>query len=427
MSESSQESNELPNSSRGKWQKDPPFWEGESMISYREARDILIRYAHSFGAEQIGLGKASGRVLTETILADRDYPPFNRATMDGFAIQYRDWEQGIRHFSIIETIFAGSLHSRPIGSGECYKIMTGAPVPDGANLVIRREDTEEGNGMMQIRENIPLGKPYLNIARQGEDLHMSDPVIARPVLCEPPVVALLASLGKQKVEVAKLPRVALFTTGNEVVAIDEPVNAAQIRNSNYWFLQASLHKWGIMPDRYQHVLDDKSALQEALGKVLSSDMIILSGGVSAGDADYVPEILEASGVRKIFHKIAIKPGKPVWCGATAEGGLVFALPGNPFSCMVGFTLLIQPWLHSCFGLPVPTPFGLPLQMARKKKTPLDEFFPVRMTGSPAGASPVALNGSGDIRMGLDANALALHPAESGDLAEGEIVLCYPIG
>ncbi len=138
----------------------------------------------------------------------------------------------------------------------------------------------------------------------------------------------------------------------------------------------------------------------------------------------MPGVLEELGVKLLFHKLAIKPGKPVWCGVAPGGGMVFALPGNPFSCLVGFVLLVQPWLTSCFGLPVPEPLGLPLRTPRKKRSLLDEFFPVRIEGSPAGLEPVALNGSGDVRLGPGANALALHPAESGDLSEGEILRYY---
>lgn len=420
------------------------------MIDYKEAQAIILQHARSFGEERVSLDAAAGRVLAERILSDRDYPPFNRATMDGYAIRYTDWEQGVRRFEVVETIFAGATHSRPIGRGQCYKIMTGAPVPEGADMVVRREDTEEGSQVMELRPGTgqrPVGgqpsdvsqptvagdqpvrdlRRFLNIAKQGEDLRSSDTVIDRPCLCEPPIMGLLASLGKQEVMVSRLPGVAILTTGNEIAAVDEPVNGARIRNSNLWLLRSSLKKWSIDNFFHQHVPDDRSVLQAALENALPSDLIILSGGVSAGDADYVPGVLEACGVERLFHKIAIKPGRPVWCGLAPGGGMVFALPGNPFSCLVGFVLLIQPWLHTCFGLPVPAPLGLPLQAAKKKNTPLDEFFPVRMSGAPAGLLPVALNGSGDIRMGLEANALALHPAESGDLVIGDQVLCYLLG
>lgn len=399
------------------------------MINYKEALELIIKQARSFGTESVSLDAAQGRVLSEKIMADRDYPPFNRSAMDGYALRYNDLEKGIRRFDVIETVFAGSVHIQSIQSGQCYKIMTGAAVPEDADLVIRREDTEEGEGTMAIRTEIGekmIWKPFLNIAKRGEDLRSADIVIERPCLCEPAVIGLLASLGKKEVRVAKFPKCALLTTGNEIVGINEPVNRGQIRNSNKWLLQAALQKWGIDLAFYQHVPDDREALHIALEKALGSDMIILCGGVSAGDADYVPEALEASGVKKIFHKMAIKPGKPVWCGIAPEGGMVFALPGNPISCMVGFALLIQPWLHASFGLALPMPLGLPLRDTKKKKTPLDEFFPVRLAGNPAAVSLVAMNGSGDIRLGLEANALALHNAERGDLDKGDTVLCYPL-
>ncbi|HWB91468.1 MAG TPA: molybdopterin-binding protein, partial [Puia sp.] len=141
---------------------------------------------------------------------------------------------------------------------------------------------------------------------------------------------------------------------------------------------------------------------------------------------HVPATLAVAGVRELFHRVAIRPGKPVWVGIAPGGCMVFALPGNPFSCLVNMVLLIRPYLQACYGLPVSEPLGLPLGTTRKKKSPLDEFFPAALHGSPAVLTPVALNGSGDIRLGMEANMLALHPAGSGDLESGDSVLCYPI-
>jgi molybdopterin molybdotransferase len=200
----------------------------------------------------------------------------------------------------------------------------------------------------------------------------------------------------------------------------------QIRNSNRWLLQSLLQSRGIGVSSCQHAADDKAALNDCVHQALSCDLLIVSGGVSAGDADHVPAVLEGAGIQKLFHKIAIKPGKPVWCGVAPSGTMVFALPGNPFSCLVNFVLLIQPYLNACFGLPAPEPQGLPLASFKKKKTPLDEFFPVRLQGSPGRLVQAPLNGSGDIRLGLSAGALALHPADSGDLPEGAVVLYFPI-
>jgi len=405
--------------------------EGTDMIDYRQAQQIVLAQARSFGKEEVRLAEAFGRVLVGPVYADRDYPPFHRATMDGYALHHDDLEGGIRRFRVVETIFAGARPVRSIRNSECYKIMTGAAVPGDADMVIRREDVKEGGrgqeGSPEIELNLVGGEPwrsFLNIARQGEDLRVGDPVIDRPCRCEPAVMGLLATLGRTTATVASLPRVSLLTTGNEVVEPGEPVSAVQIRNSNRWMLEAALRKEGIGLAGCGHVADDPGLLKETLRGSLSSDILILTGGVSAGDADHVPSVLEESGVKKLFHKIAMRPGKPTWCGVTPGGGMVFGLPGNPFSGLVNFVLLIAPYIHACWGLGAPAPVGLPLSVARASRTSLDEFFPVRLQGSPARLTPVLLNGSGDIRLGMQANALALHPSDSGDLPAGAEVTCY---
>lgn len=412
------------------------------MIHYRKAQEIIQQHAHSFGKETVSLAMATGRVLAETIRADRDYPPFNRATMDGYAVRYADLESGIRRFAVIETLLAGSRPSRPLGAGEAYKIMTGAAVPAGADTVIRRENVQEGGAFMELpltpADPLPAAvlpapadpsfpwRPFQNIARKGEDLSGGSVVIDRPCLCEPAVIGLLASLGHTVVTVERLPRIGLLTTGDEVVPADEVVEGVKIRNSNRWLLEAALKKTGAGLAAWAHAPDDPALLRGRVEELSGNDLLILCGGVSAGDADYVPGVLREMGVRQLFHKMAIRPGKPVWCGVGPEGKMVFALPGNPFSCLVNMILLIGPYLRACYGLPPAEPLGLPLAMARKKRSPLDEFFPVYLHGSPARLTPVPLNGSGDIRLGMQANALALHPADSGDLPEGAEVLCYSL-
>lgn len=443
------------------------------MIDYRQAQQLVLQQAHSFGHEELPLEEAFGRVLAEPIFADRDYPPFPRATMDGYALRYNDLETGIRKFIIAETVFAGDNPIRMLSEGECYKIMTGAAVPESADIIIRREDIEEGPATMVVRDKLsdplPAGilpappnpafpwRLFQNIARRGEDLRAGTAVIDRNCRCEPAVMSLLATLGKTKVKVERLPRITLLTTGNEVVPVGAAISPVQIRNSNRWLIEAALKKEGFDLAAFAHVPDDpvllRQHLQHALtgdpaqssGLALPSDIIILCGGVSAGDADYVPGVLEDLGVKKLFHKMAIRPGKPTWCGIypgaatrqpasasqqpaatdpTSHSSMIFALPGNPFSCLVNTILLIQPYLEVCLGLPAPEPLGLPMGEPRKKRTPLDEFFPVHLSGAPARLTPVSLNGSGDIRLGRQANALALHPAGSEDLVEGDEVLCY---
>jgi molybdopterin molybdotransferase len=404
------------------------------MINYQEAQTLLTESARSFGKERVGLEDACGRVLSEIVLADRDYPPFHRATMDGYAIRHHDYEQGTRHFRIAEVIYAGSSATALILSGECYKIMTGASVPAGADAIIRREDAVETGqtqgGMIDIGS--ATCRPFQYIARKGEDMRVGDEAIAPGTVCGPAAMGLLATLGKDEVLVERRPRVALFTTGDEVVPVDAAVNPVQIRNSNRWILQALLRPWGIRPEPCGHVPDDRMQLRETLEKAMqgsggdqaSADLVILSGGVSAGDADHVPGVLEELGVKRLFHGLSIKPGKPIWCGILPDGRMVFALPGNPFSCLVTFSLFVEHYLRACFGLEAPLPIKFPLQGGKIKRTPFDEFFPVCLSGDPSRLIPVPINSSGDIRLGLLANALALHPASSPDLPDGQLTVCY---
>ncbi|HEV2479954.1 MAG TPA: molybdopterin-binding protein [Puia sp.] len=245
------------------------------------------------------------------------------------------------------------------------------------------------------------------------------------------------------------PGIALLTTGDEVVPAADTPTGVQIRNSNRWLIDATLQKNGFSLSACDHSTDDPMLLKTKIASLLSHDVLILCGGVSAGDADHVPAALESLGVTKLFYKVAIKPGKPTWCGIidhlaspearpvrektsvpeVAPGGeprrtIVFALPGNPLACLVNLILLIQPYLRACQGLRPTEPLGLPMGASRKKRPALDEFFPVYWHGSPARVVPVSINGSGDIRLGMQANALALHPAGCDHLAIGTPVLCY---
>jgi molybdopterin molybdotransferase len=318
--------------------------------------------------------------------------------------------------------------------------MTGAAVPASADTIIRRENAEEKTGRMQLpelpAEALPAAtlpapadprfpwRPYQNIARKGEDLRAGEIVIDRPCVCTPPVMGLLATLGHITVKVERLPAIGLLTTGDEVVPAGDPVNAVQIRNSNRWLLESALKNAGVLLRDWQHAPDEPGLIRQRIEALSENDVLICCGGVSAGDADYVPGVLEAMGAKRLFHKVAMRPGKPVWCGLSKDGKMIFALPGNPFSCLVNMILLILPYLRACYGLPTVEPLGLPMAMARKKRSPLDEFFPVVVHGSPARLTPVTLNGSGDIRLGRQANALALHSAAEDDLPEGALVSCY---
>jgi molybdopterin molybdotransferase len=392
------------------------------MLSFKEAQEIIIKHAHSFGEELVDINDAYGRVLAEPIKADRDYPPFNRASMDGYAIKKSDWDNGLREFVIAETIYAGKISNHVIKSGECYKIMTGAAVPVQADAVIRREDVSEAENSVTVLQ-LEL-KSFQNIAKQGEDIKKDFLVIEQSVRCTAPVIGLLASLGKSKVSVKKLPTVSIITTGDEVVDVTDKVDPVQIRNSNAYTIKALLKQWNIIPSSASHVPDDISQLLSAVTAAKKNDIIILSGGVSAGDADYVPTVLKESGAVEIFHKVAIKPGKPFWFGKFANGVVVFALPGNPLSCMVTFKLFIELFLSCSFGLDKPLQLSLPFNGTRIKRSSLDEFFPVKISGDPSSVEPIHFNGSGDITALIMADAIARHPADITELSEGMLIDLY---
>jgi molybdopterin molybdotransferase len=394
------------------------------MISLQEAKELVLQQAHSFGKENVLLDDSVGRVLSQKIIADRDYPPFNRATMDGIAINSADWKNNIREYTPVETIFAGMVPGKTIARGECYKIMTGAAVPATADMVIRKEDLEEKENRLLI--TVSEVKPWQNIAAKGSDIQKGKAIIASPQLIKPGTITALASLGYTKVAIEKLPAVAIITTGDEVVAIEQPINEVQIRNSNAHLLKALLQQWKIKPASCEHVKDDADALLIAVSNQLHNDIIILSGAVSAGDADFVPEVLIKAGAKKIFHKVAIRPGKPIWFGKFENGPVVFALPGNPFSTFVTFKLFIESFLSACFNLPPTSGLHLPFNGNRVKKTNLDEFFPVTISGNPTVASPIGFNTSGDITAVLQADALAMQPADTIEIKENEIVACIAI-
>jgi len=391
------------------------------MISLQQAQQLVKQQARSFGKEIVLLEEATGRVLNEPVAADRDYPPFNRATMDGMAINMADWNDGIRTFTWIETVFAGKAAMKSIGKGECYKIMTGAAVPECANTIIRKEDIDEIENRLSI--TVSSITPGQNIAPKGTDIKKEITVIAPPFYIKPGTITTLASLGYDEVKVASLPSVTIITTGDEVQPVEAAVNDVQIRNSNQHLVKALLQHWKIKPAAVTHVKDDADALLKTINSYKRTDIIILSGAVSAGDADFVPEVLLKAGAEKIFHKVAIRPGKPAWFGKFANGPVVFALPGNPFSTFVTFKLFIEEFLVACFGLPERQLLRLPFDGSRIKKTDLDEFFPVMIGGDPAVVTPVAFNTSGDITAMMEADGLGWQPADKMELAANEMLSC----
>lgn len=384
-----------------------------------EAQRVILSLADGFGEETVPLASVYGRVLAENIYADRAYPPFHRAAMDGYAIRFADFmESGIRTFTVIGEIFAGDdFHLDSINAGESVKIMTGAPTPSGFDAIIRVEDSRGlGNGKVQF--SVESIKKSQNIAKMGEDNQLGTLVLPKGTQLLGPEMGALATVGKAEVCVEKLPNIALFSTGNEVKSVSDNILPYQIRDSNRHALDGFLKKYHCQVSILGILKDEKEAIRLGLSQAENVDVIILTGGVSAGDADFVPSVFRELGFEELFHKVKIKPGKPFWLGRKGKT-TVFALPGNPMSCQVGFKLFIEPFLRQCFGM-VPYPvFPFPLAGGRPKKVGLDEFFPCVWKGN--ALEEVKINGSGDIRAAVGSLGLAKHPAAAGDLESGSLV------
>ncbi len=395
------------------------------MQSIQNALQLILSNKRNFGTEFVSIHDCLDRILAADIFADRDYPPFNRATMDGYAIISQDINIGKNNLlKITDTIHAGEAKQFALESGNCIKIMTGAPVPKRANAVIRIEDTHI-NGH-EIHFNVKQVKENQNIAIQGEDARKGDLLIKKGTKLNPNSISLLAVTGHAKLEVYKLPIIAIVSTGNEIVAVESVIQPHQIRDSNVHTLKNSLLNYCISAIQTALIVDDKIALKNTLSELLNTDIIIISGGVSKGDADYVPEILKHLGVIEIFHRVSIKPGNPLWFGKMPNGGVVFGLPGNPISVQVGYKVFIESFIRKCFDMEPIEPIFLPLLGEKSKKSNFTEYFPCKLTheNKKSGLAINKMNTSGDISTTNNSDGIAIHPSEKQTIEKGEFVEFY---
>ncbi len=300
-----------------------------------------LRDARPPATRQVGLWDASGYVLAKDAVADRDQPPFAKAMMDGYAVRAEDVRGPLATLDVVGEVPAGSEATAPLAPGQAMAIMTGAPMPEGADSVQMVEKTRREGGRVTLEGPITAG---LHVAAQGEDVRAGEVVVERGRVIESLTAGVLGSVGASRLEVYQRPRVTVLTTGSELVAIDETPVGGQIRDSNSRTLMALLEReWCRVVDG-GIVEDELAATRMAVRSGLESDVLVLSGGVSAGAYDLVSQALAEEGVETVFHKVRVKPGKPVLFGRHA-GGLVFGLPGNPVSAFVTGTVLMAPALR----------------------------------------------------------------------------------
>ncbi|GAA4306369.1 molybdopterin molybdotransferase MoeA [Compostibacter hankyongensis] len=394
------------------------------MHTIREALNLILQHSRYPGTAIIPLEHTLYRVLAEDILADRDYPPFNRSAMDGYALRSGDLKDS-NSLKLVYELRAGDHFEPRLQPGECIGITTGAPVPADADTVVRVEDAASAGS--RVTFSVAPVRGGQNIAFRGEDIRAQDVLLLKGTSITAPRQAALAMTGHTGVAVSRLPSVAIYSTGNEVQPVRKNGPPHHIRDSNSYALRGLLQSYAIHTPVHDPVPDDPAALKRAFRKGMQADILIISGGVSRGAADYVPGVLEALDIQPLFHRVRIKPGNPLWVGVTPAKNIVFALPGNPVAVQTAFKVFIEPFIRSCLGMPPLRPYYFPMNIPRRKRTAFDEYFPVVLHGvdKHTRVHPVAYNGSGDGIAAAHADGLALHPAGRETLEQQEEVAFYP--
>ncbi|MEW5806531.1 MAG: gephyrin-like molybdotransferase Glp [Acidobacteriota bacterium] len=317
------------------------------MIEVERALHIILREVKVLGMTEVNFREAVGMVLARNVVAETDMPPFDKSMMDGYAVRSKDLSRIPALLTQVDFIPAGRKPSRRIGKGECARIMTGAPLPEGSDSVQMLEYAEsvESGKRIKILRTVRVGE---NIMRKGEEASRGEIILERKTLVSPVETAILAGWGKVDIPVFKKPAVSVLATGDEVVEPENSTDDSKIRNSTSYFIVPKLQSMGINPDYLGISRDDPVILQKKLKRGLESDCLLISGGASAGDYDIVSENLEELGVHLFFSKVAIKPGKPLLFGRKNRT-LIFGLPGNPLSCFTDFTVFVLPALKKMTG------------------------------------------------------------------------------
>ena len=404
------------------------------MLTPAEATTRVLATARPLLPETVTLPHAAGRILAETLTADRDFPPFNRVAMDGIAVSFAAWAGGQSAFEIAHTQFAGEP-ARPLPSPQqAVEVMTGSVLPTGADAVIRYEDIllENNRATIQIPPPAAAG---VNIHRQAADRHAGDALLPAGTRLGAAELAVAATVGAAEVAVVRAPLVAVVSTGDELVGIGATPLAHQIRRSNVYALQALFTQAGADVSLF-HLSDNVEELRVGLTNILAAgfDAMVLSGAVSKGRADHLPGLLRELHVEEIFHEVQQRPGKPMWFGARAGGPVVFGLPGNPVSTFITACRYVRPWLRAVqqptaaaetsaavTAIEAPQPAVLTVDINFKPQ--LTHFVPVRLTVDAEGrrlATPLRVGGSGDMMGLVGATAFLELPPEPAVFAAGSV-------
>ncbi len=393
------------------------------MIAFDEALHKVLNHSQNYGSESVKLIESQGRILAETILADRDFPPFDRSTKDGIAIRFDALNAQNQSFKISGVAQAGSPQLLLDDENSCIEVMTGAIVPQNTDTVVMYEHITKKGEAFIIDEPVKKGQ---NIHYQASDVEKGEVLLQPGIKISAAEIGVLATVGKAKVLVKKLPKVAVISTGNELVDVNTTPLPFQIRKSNSYSLASLLENEKIKGDIH-HVLDEPSTIKQTLENLLQDyDVLLLSGGVSKGKYDFLPEAFDSLGVEKVFHKVLQRPGKPFWFGKHQQyKTIVFSFPGNPVSTFVNYHLYFKPWLNKTLGTET-LQFAVFLDESYKNNTDLTLFVGVKlkMIEGTLLANTISSTGSGDLLSLAKADGFVqVLPKE--EIVEGKVVPFIP--
>ena len=397
------------------------------MVSVQEVDKIIAENIRKFPAIEIPLEEASGAILREDIKADRDLPPFHKALMDGIAVKYSSWKAGGRSFRIEGTQAAGVDALTLKKENECTEIMTGAVLSKGADCIVPIEYVRIEENMADIRDEIKL-KRMMNVRTRGSDHKEGDLLVKAGCILRPPQIAAAAAVGKAKVKVSYRPKVAVISTGDELIEVNENILPFQSRKSNSYFIKTALDATRLFEVSTFHFRDNKKVLLRQISAIMEKfDVLVVTGGISAGKFDFIPEVMRVLKVDVLFEKVRQKPGRPFWYGRTKRNQPVFALPGNPGSTQIGTVRHVIPNLKRALGMEGEKEEYAVLKEVFEPDTAFTFFLPVQIVCAKDGrltATPVPTGGSGDFGSLAAADGFMEIPAETKTAAKGFIGRIY---
>jgi molybdopterin molybdotransferase len=389
------------------------------LLPLEDAIGLVLRQVEPLDAERVAVAAGRGRVVAEPAEAATDLPPFPSSAMDGYAIRARDAPGSLR---VVARIAAGVPATRPLAAGEAMAIATGGVVPEGADAVVPIERAVEHDGSVDVG----TAQPGANVRERGGDVRAGEVVAPRGAELTAASLGALAAAGVSEVSCARRPRVVVLSTGTELRAPGEPLAPGEIYEANGTLLSAALRGAGAEVVDVTRVRDDEASHRRALESALRADAVVTSGGVSVGPHDLVRRVAAALGVREVFWRVAVKPGKPVSFGVR-DRTLVFGLPGNPVSSLVGFELFVRPALRALVGSLDPGPRWRSGRLTRAVRRDMGRDELVRAHESDAELEPFVGQGSHMIVRAAGANALVLVPRGEGELGAGAPVRWLPLG